>query len=176
MREENNNSAEFAARWVSAQTPVSAYIRSAVRDVHHQEDVLQNVARVAFEQMHKYDLSRPFLPWVLGIARNLILQYYRTNKQDRLVFSDTTLYRIEQAYEDLPNNDSQRREALAGCIEKLQDKARECVRLRYGQGVQVQGIAEQLGKTPNAISLVLFRARESLKKCVENTIQRGASS
>lgn len=168
--------ADFASRWVGVQSRVSAYIRSAVRDAHHQEDMLQNVARLAFEQFDRFDPSRSFLYWVLGITRNLILQYYQASRQDRLVFSEHTLGCIEKAYSEMQGNDSIQREALSRCISKLEEHPRHCINMRYSDGLAVKDIAEQLDKSANAISMLLFRARAALRQCVERELSEGASS
>lgn len=165
---------EFASRWVTVQPSVGAYIRSAVRDAQHAEDVLQEVARGAIEQFVNYDRSRPFLNWVMGIARFRILNYYRAQRGDKLVFNETVLKMIERAHIDVAPSVGEREQALNDCLKRLDGRAREALAKRYDAGLAVKQIADRLGTTPNAVSRLLYRARLLLKDCIESRMsQRG---
>src|SRR5262245_53250378 len=84
---------ELARLWVQSQSAISAYITAHVFDVHHAEDLVQEVAQAAAESFASFDRSRSFLSWVLGIARNRVLKYYRTRARDRLILSEAALER-----------------------------------------------------------------------------------
>ena len=58
------------------------------------------------------------------------------------------------------------REDAAGirfAVGELPDSCREVVELRYIRDLSCKDIAALLGKTPNAVSLLLFRARRRLR-------------
>ena len=59
---------DFTRQWVSAQPVVTSFLFAAVRNAHDAEDLLQEVAAAALGDFGAFDSSRPFLPWVLGIA------------------------------------------------------------------------------------------------------------
>jgi DNA-directed RNA polymerase specialized sigma24 family protein len=40
------------------------------------------------------------------------------------------------------------------------------VRQRYADGVAVTDLAQQLGKSPNAVSMILLRIKAILQRCV----------
>lgn len=167
---------EFASRWVTVQPSVGAYIRSAVRDAQHAEDVLQEVARGAIEAFGEYDRSRPFLNWVMGIARYRILNYYRSQRSDKLVFDESVLRMIERGHVDVAPSVSDREQALADCLKRVDGRSRDVLARRYDAGQAVSQIAERLETTPNAISRLLYRTRLLLKECVESRLkQRGVS-
>ena len=103
----HSSMSEMAGLWVQSQSIVSAYVTANVIDLHHAEDLIQEVAKAVAEKFDTFDRSRPFTPWVLGIARNRLLKYYRTRARDRLVLSEPVLarfgdamYRIEEEAED----------------------------------------------------------------------------
>ncbi|MFI4861444.1 MAG: sigma-70 family RNA polymerase sigma factor [Phycisphaerales bacterium JB063] len=164
---------EFASRWVVVQPSVGAYIRSAVRDAQHAEDVLQEVARGAIEQFTTYDRSRPFLNWVMGIARYRILNYYRSQRGDKLVFDESVLRMIERGHIDVAPTVNERKQALNECMRRLDGRAREALSRRYDAGMAVRQIAERFETTPNAISRLLYRARLALKECIESRLSHG---
>jgi len=166
----NDSMHDFTSRWVAAQPAVAAFIKSAVRDIQHAEDVLQEVASKSLINYERYDRSRPFVPWALGIARNEILVYYRKAKGDRLVFDETQLDAIATGYAQVHKSLPERSVALEQCVERLEDRPRNLLRLRYARGLAVKEISSQLGATPNAISRVLYKVRLALKECVERKL------
>src|SRR5690606_5033835 len=76
---------ELARLWIQSQPAISAYLSANVIDVHHAEDLVQEVAQVVAEKFDEYDRDRSFTSWALGIARHRLLKYYRTRSRDRLV-------------------------------------------------------------------------------------------
>jgi RNA polymerase sigma-70 factor, ECF subfamily len=64
---------ELAGYWVQSQSAVSAYIAANVVDLHHVEDLVQEVAQVCAEKFATFDRERSFVSWVLGIARHRLL-------------------------------------------------------------------------------------------------------
>lgn len=171
MESSSSEKPSFTTYWVKVQETVSSFVFSSVRDRHEAEDLLQEIATAVYSQMDKYDPSKPFLPWVLGIARNKVLMYYRSKKSDKHMLSEGALLRIELAHAKISPEVSTRREALDICLGKLQSRARDCLKLRYSEEVAVKDIARELNTTPNAISMVLNRARAALKDCIERAIR-----
>ena len=74
--------------WSEAQPVVAAMIVGAVVDFQHAEDLVSQVAETVVMKFGDYDRSRPFVPWALGIARNIVLRHYERRAGDRLVFFD----------------------------------------------------------------------------------------
>ena len=66
MSEESQIKHDFAGLWVKSQSLVSSYVFASVRNRADAEDVLQIVARDAFEAFESYDSERPFSAWVMG--------------------------------------------------------------------------------------------------------------
>ena len=57
---------ELARLWVQSQSAISAYLTANVIDVHHAEDLVQEVAQVVAEKLSEYDRQRPFTSWRWG--------------------------------------------------------------------------------------------------------------
>jgi RNA polymerase sigma-70 factor, ECF subfamily len=60
--------------------------------------------------------------------------------------------------------------ALERCLEQIQPRSREALRLRYAEELAVNDLATKMDRTPNAISQLLFRARQWLIECVKREI------
>jgi RNA polymerase sigma-70 factor, ECF subfamily len=58
---------DLARLWVQSQPVISAYLMASVYDVHHAEDLVQEVAQVVAEKFTDYDRNLSFTSWALGI-------------------------------------------------------------------------------------------------------------
>lgn len=161
---------ELAGMWVQYQSAISAYITANVTDMHHAEDLVQEVAQVIAEKFASYDRQRSFLSWALGIARNRLLKYYRTRARDRLVLSEAALTRLGDALERVEGEAEDRREALKQCLQEIQGRRREVLDLRYRQNARVTDIAAQFAMSASAVSVMLFRIRAALFNCVQRKL------
>lgn len=163
---------EMAGLWVQSQSIVSAYITANVIDLHHAEDLIQDVAKAVAERFDTFDRSRSFTPWVLGIARNRLLKYYRTRARDRLVLSEPALSRYGEAMYRIEHEAEDRRHALRVCLEQVTGRSREILELRYGDDLKVKDIGQRLGISASTVSVVLHRVRRALDECIRKTLAR----
>jgi len=171
----NSAQAVFTRLWVPAQPTVASFVFSSVRDTHRAEDVLQEVAAAAIDAFETYNSERPFLPWVLGIARHRVLNYYRTCRGEKLVFTPEALEVFGRAHATVGSEESIRRHALDSCIEKVDERKRSILWARYAEGRSVKQIAEAKTMTANAVSLLLHKLRKALAECVEARIDEEKS-
>lgn len=61
-------------------------------------------------------------------------------------------------------------DALAGCLERLTDRAKLALRLRFGNDASRQEIAESLGISEHGAKNLMQRAKLQLKDCVEKKL------
>lgn len=163
---------ELARLWVQSQSAISAYLTANVIDVHHAEDLVQEVAQVAAEKFGEYDRARSFTSWALGIARNRLLKYYRTRARDRLVLSETALTMLGAALERVEHEAEDRRMALRTCLDRVEGRRRKVLEMRYGENVRVADIAATLGMSPDGVSVMLHRIRTILYECIQRQLAR----
>ena len=147
-----------------------------VRDVVSRDDIMQEVIAAVVENFEKYDSEKPFLHWVLGIARNQIGLYRRRFQRERLVFDDTTVELISETFTQISEIEVNKLEFLRGCMDKLTERDRQICELRYEQNLKPASIATTLGATPNAVSKALQRIRDQLRNCIEFQVIRASSS
>ncbi|MAR09594.1 MAG: RNA polymerase subunit sigma-70 [Blastopirellula sp.] len=174
---EASNSAEsredFTQRWLQAEPSVSAYIFATIHRFHDAEDVLQQVAQQAASRFDQYDSSRPFLGWVLWLAKSRIIDFYRRRDRDRLVLDDTFLDRLSEAFVERAASRCERREALEACLQSLPERSRELLDLRYVEDLPATAIADSLGSTAGSIRVQLTRVRHALAECIQRRIALG---
>jgi RNA polymerase sigma-70 factor (ECF subfamily) len=143
------------------------YIRMMVKDADVADDVLQEtlikVVRVIDEG--RYVDNGKFLSWVLRIAHNQVIDYFRSQKSQRTVSESDAGYNVlgtlrfaERNVED--RMISEQIEAdVRRMIDSLPEEQREVVMMRYYAGMSFQEIADQ---TEVSINTALGRMRYAL--------------
>jgi len=161
---------ELARLWVQSQSVISAYITANVIDMHHAEDIVQEVAQVVAEKFATFDRNRSFVSWALGIARNRVLKYYRSRARDRLILSEAALVKLEDALGSVESEVEPRRSALRTCLEKIHGRRREVLDLRYSQNAKVADIANRFGMSSDGVFVMLHRIRSALFACIHQRL------
>ena len=168
----------FLEHFLPAEAVLKAYLLSATGDMRAADDLLQEVSSVLWERFDRYDQSRPFRPWALGIARLEVLKWRQRLAREREVLSPEVVEALMDTAADHAAEADERLVHLRRCVESLGKAARRMLRLRYWRMLRVEQIAEHLGKTRAAIEMALVRARRRLRTCVERKLAkaRGGAS
>ncbi|MBX2852998.1 MAG: sigma-70 family RNA polymerase sigma factor [Phycisphaeraceae bacterium] len=167
---QSNAGAAFAKLLIKHQPSVYVYVRSMVYFSPDVEDILQDVATVAWQKFETYDPDRPFDVWLCGIAHRIVLAYYRTKQKDRLRFSSETLELLSQDAIDSAQDASQSQEALDLCLSKLADTDHDLIRKRFANGATNRSVAAQMGWTDSKISRQLSRIYALLHQCIRRQL------
>ena len=162
--------AVVAQEWQRWQISIRAYLVAAVHNHHDAEDLLSQVAVAVAQDFEKYDPQTPFIRWALAIARHRVLNYRRKQATSKLVFSADTLELLESAMPEEPPAESATRAALDDYLDKLQDRSRQALTLRYEQDLKTAEIASRLNMTPTAVTTLMHRLHQSLAKCVKKAL------
>lgn len=85
----------FTRLWTAHQPAVSGYLNALVRDRLAAEDLLQETALTALRIFSEYDPQRPFVAWILGVARFKALGYLN-NSLDETGMSELQAWLAEQ--------------------------------------------------------------------------------
>ena len=157
--------------WSEAQPVVAAMIAGAVVDFQHREDLVSQVAETVVMKFDDYDRSRPFTPWALGIARNIILRHYERRAGERLVFfDDRILSAMAVAQEQVAGESAERLAAMQKCLAQIKGKTRRVMEMRYLHGLKPAAIGHSLDMTTNAVWVMLHRGRDAVSKCIGRTL------
>ena len=148
-------------------TRVRDYIRMMVKDNDVADDILQEtlIKAVRVIDEGRYTDTGKFLSWVLRIAHNRVLDYFRAQKSSRTIGESDAGYNMlgtlrfaENTVED--KMVSEQIEAdVRRLIDFLPEEQREVVMMRYYAGLSFQEIAEQ---TDVSINTALGRMRYAL--------------
>jgi RNA polymerase sigma factor (sigma-70 family) len=151
---------------------LTVYLRSALGDVPEVEDLFQDTMVIAWKRLDDFDQTRPFGPWLRGIAKKLLQAHYR--KQVVLPNTEATLERIEARITQLgsrPGDTWQEKlDVLSGCLQKLPEGYHTVVVWRYLKGLAIKQLAESLGLSTAAVKKRLQRARAWVLECMERKL------
>lgn len=165
---DQHHSEQLARQWTECQPVVGAYILSLLPDFHQAEDVLQQVAVLLVREFDKYDQSRPFLPWALGIARNVALKSRRdVARNSEHLLSEALIDQIQDAFQEQADKWGTLRKALRDCLRQQPQKILELLRWRYSNDLKPGDIAVKMDITSSSVRVMLFRAREVLRRCIK---------
>lgn len=161
----------FVNLLTGCQSALFAYICATTGKPDEAEDILQRTNVILWEKQDDYDPARDFLPWARGIARFEVLAWRRESAGRDTLLSDDMLARIEARLEERSDELDARRRALRLCLEKLTDDQRRLLEDRYNPQMSVAQLAESMDRPVKAVYQRLFRARATLTKCVESTME-----
>ena len=157
--------------WTKAQPAVGRFVRSFVRNQADAEDVLQEVALTLVDRFERYDPTRPFLGWALGVARNVIKAHFRKlGKRPQPPEDEGAIDRVADAFEVIDPAVADLKEALADCLNALPAQNRQLLALHYDEDLKPAAIADHIGKSANHVAVMLHRLRSTLRTCVERKV------
>jgi len=165
------NPSGFAELWLDAQHALGGFVCVHVQDQALADDIVQEVARQATANFDQYDPARPFIAWLIGIARQRIAEHYRERGRRPVVFSSDILDAITDAYAQLQPEVDDRLDALRACMEQLNNRHRRVIDLRYSRQLTQDQIAAQVGSNGRAVNAMLFRIRTALRECVSKKME-----
>src|SRR5262249_35869544 len=117
--------AEFAAVLRREQSRLYGYIHSLVRDLNDADDLFQQTTLILWKKFAAFDRRQSFFAWACGVARLEVANFLRGRSRQRLYFSDELNLLLIEAQAGLADEELEaRREALAGCLEKLRQRDR----------------------------------------------------
>lgn len=146
---------------------VRDYIRMMVKDNDVADDILQEtfIKAVRVIDEGRYTDNGKFLSWIMRIAHNQVIDYFRAQKQNRQVNESNAGYNVLGTLRFAEKNVEDRMVAdqieadIRSLVEMLPDEQREVVMMRYYSGLSFKEIAEQ---TNVSINTALGRMRYAL--------------
>jgi RNA polymerase sigma-70 factor (ECF subfamily) len=139
---------------------VYGYVRRRV-GAAGAEDIVADVFFAAVEALQSGRINELTAPWMLGVARNKVMDHwrrrYRTRRRDQFLREAA----VEVLFTDLTRERAQ--EALDG----LPDAYRAVLTLHHMDGLPVGEVAGVIGRSVRATESLLARARRAFRRSFE---------
>lgn len=138
--------------------------KAVIRNDNSAADAVQETFIRVYQNVHLFDLSKPFKPWFYRIL---------INECKRIISRSSKVVPIDYNWEDrkeLAKQDSYRFEKfndLYDAIQSLQEHHRIPIILKYLHDLTEKEIAEVLELNINTVKSRLFKARNNLKEALK---------
>ena len=151
-------------------------IRNGVRGQMEVDEVMQRVSLIAWEKFEQLEKLDDFPRWAAAIARFEIMKFRRERARDRLQFNDrVTQMLMTESIEETEIRDH-RIHLLEECLKELPEDRRELLMQAYESESSMKELAEQVGRTPDALYQMMSRLRITLLLCIERKMGKQAVS
>jgi len=154
---------------------VYGYIKMMVKDHQLAEDIFQDVFIKAVLTMKRgqYNEEGKFLPWILRISHNLVIDTFRKNKRFPTVdggpeFDIFNVIKDEDKNIDQVIIEDQIHADLLKVIEFLPEEQKEVLKLRHFSGLSFKEISEDTGVSINTALGRMRYALINLRKLIED--------
>ena len=149
---------------------IYGFVRRYVGQGDDAYDILQNCFVSAWMGLARYDPARPFLPWLRVIALNKCRDFARRKKVRKLILkafaAEAEASSPAEVLVDL-DAEAERLSRLDKAIARLPAFYKEPLLLTTVSGLSHIEAAEELGTTPKAIEMRLYRARRKILSDME---------
>jgi RNA polymerase sigma-70 factor, ECF subfamily len=164
---------EYLKLLFGCELEIRAFIGSIVRGSHDCDDVFQEVALTLWKEFSRYDRGRSFAAWARGIAAMKLMQRWDKTKRLPIVLSPEAIQAVSSAFDRSEELSSGKAEALERCLDRLPEKSRQLLALRYERSLKIEQIAHELQATLDAVYQSLSRLRARLLDCVNRRLSTG---
>jgi RNA polymerase sigma-70 factor (ECF subfamily) len=160
----------FAAIIERHQGAIYGYLRSRLIEPADAEDLSQEVFLRCYISPARFDHSAMVRPWLFGIARNLLREHVRRVKRRREVTWTELCLELEEMVDLADERYDEIIRHLPNCLASLGPSARQALDFRYQAKLRLSEIGEKLHRSEGAIKLLMFRARQALRHCLDTTL------
>jgi len=149
---------------------VFAYLRARLLVAADAEDLTQEVFLRCLNGRATFRCSVRMRPWLIGVARNVLREHVRRQSRSRQVAWTEICLELDQLDGREAQVDADAVEHLGGCLEALGPSAREALELRYRGQMQLAEIGQKMHRSEGAVKLLMYRARQALRCCLDRKL------
>jgi RNA polymerase sigma-70 factor (ECF subfamily) len=145
------------------QIPVYNLLLRMVHDRDDAKELTQEVFVKAYEALPSFRFEYRFFSWLYRIAINLALSHIKKQRQF------VGLEKIKDVAEEIIDNDTDKEKHVKMAVEKLKEKYRTVIVLKYYQQLSYKEVASVLDISEKKVRSRLYDARLQIKEMLETT-------
>lgn len=136
------------------------------------DDIAQEAFLVVFKKIESLDTSYDIRPYLAATVRNLSRRAWEATMRENKAKRDALAQYVEQLSADSCElYEESKKEALRTCLEKLPERSRAMLNLRYNVSLRSEQIAGQIESTAEAVRMALVRIRQRLRACIDQRLK-----
>jgi len=161
----------FACLYQTYRDRIYHYVYFRVADDYLAEDITSQIFLKVWEKLNTYQIGEsPFIAWIYRIARNTIIDYYRTKKIDISLEHARPAELSQQDEVDEKLDFQVQSQKLRTALRELTKEQQQVLILKFFGGLSTTEIAKKLKKQSGAIRALQMRGLQGLAKC--STLQK----
>lgn len=154
----NGDTAQLGALFNRHHTRIYDYFFRMTRDEFLSGDLLQMVFERVLKGKHTYRESYPFMGWIFRIAKNILMDHYRTNKSTVEINEQLIEAQDNGREENWPQYD------LELALEQMDEMYREVLILTRYEELKYKEVAEIIGLSETGVKTRVHRAIKQLRE------------
>ena len=161
---------EFLRLFMTHQRRIYAFILTLVPNHGDAEDLFQETVLLMWSKFDSFTPGTSFAAWAYAVARYQVLSVRKRHATRGILFSQAAAELLYRESDRFLEQTDIRMQALQRCIEKLDPKDYELIRLRYRDEVTIQSIAQRMGRSVQGIYKRVVRIHDALLRCVRKAL------
>ena len=147
-------------------TPILRYILKRIGSYQEAEDLAANVFVTAYRNYEGYDPTKVSpATWLYMICSSRLKNYYRDRREN--ISLDDEDNPVDVSSDELIEDAvlmEERSRMLHQAIDRLPERQRQAVRMKYFRNMSAADIAAELGTTAGNVRVILNRSMDKLKE------------
>ncbi len=164
--ENKPNSKLFFSLYDSVHLRLYSFLLMVIHNQADAEDILQEAASTMWEKFDEFEEGTNFGAWAVTIARYKALEFLKRNKKSRMILKEDYYDLISNEAEHSTENISERLQAVKVCLEKLPEKDKKLLSMRYKKNIPLNRISKITGRSASGICQSFSRIINLLRTCV----------
>ena len=164
-RAQSGDGEAFAQLYEAYLDRVYRFIFFRVTDAQIAEDLTSEVFLKAWENLSRYHPHGPFLAWLYAIARNTVIDSYRTKKPTVSLEEAAPIAAQDDKLDDQMQFQFEM-QAVQAAMQHLTQEQQEVITLKFIAEYDTTQIAEHMGKSEGAIRALQMRALQALARVI----------
>lgn len=151
------------------QGKLFGYIKNLINQNNMEvEDVVEDTLISAYQNLNGFEASKKFSSWIYRIAHNKAIDYFKKKrlKNQMLDSGNEILESDEKLIEELEIEKEETRR-VKKAVNSLELKYKEVVLLYFFDNKSYEEISDILHISTNGVGVLLFRAKEKLRKILK---------
>ena len=142
----------------SYEAEIFGYIKHSVGSADIARDIYQDVYLQALQNIHQLDIERSLKNWLMTVARNRVINYFREKKRRQYIEYTDGLQRFE------PEMEEEYYGYVREALKYLPDSQKDIFIARELDGLSYDELAEKTGLSKSAVTSLLDRSRKNFAK------------
>jgi RNA polymerase sigma-70 factor (ECF subfamily) len=137
--------------------------------VNHKElaeDLAEDVFVKVYQKIGSVNEDKVFEGWLYQVARNTVIDYYRSKKQTIAIEEVENILQYESTIVDILNLEAQQKIFLK-LLKELSSEQQTVIKLKFLEDLDNPTIAGMLNKSEGAIRVIQHRAVSKLKELID---------